>query len=138
MKTTPANKTLQPTATAPASWPMNVPFRNPKTGEVKQVKVGWSWTLFLFSGLFGLPLFLRRLQMWGWMFLALWAVDVVGSSVAPVISVTTVPIFLGLNIFMGVKGNELTGKNLLELGWVFAEPDSETTKTAKATWGITV
>jgi hypothetical protein len=116
---------------------MNVPFKNPRTGEVKQVKVGWSWILFLFSGFFGLPLFLRRLQMWGWIFLALWAVNLVGSSLVPGIAVIMFFIFLGLVIFMGIKGNELTAKNLLDLGWMFAEPESETTKRAKITWGIT-
>lgn len=45
-------------------------FRNPRTGELREVKVGWSWTLFFFSGLFGLPLFLRGLHVWGALFLA--------------------------------------------------------------------
>ncbi|MFZ3033752.1 MAG: hypothetical protein WA138_07055, partial [Parvibaculum sp.] len=51
-------------------------FKNSKTGELKQVKIGWSWTLFFFSSLFGLPLFLRRLYVWGAVELILWVVYV--------------------------------------------------------------
>ena len=78
---------------------VNVTFRNPKTGELKQVKVGWSWILFLFSGLFGLPLFLRRLQMWGWLFFALWAVNLLAASRAPGIFITMQFIILGLRAY---------------------------------------
>lgn len=28
---------------------MKIEMTNPKTGEVKEIKVGWSWILFLFS-----------------------------------------------------------------------------------------
>jgi hypothetical protein len=45
-------------------------------------------------------------------------------------------VFLGLQIFMGIKGNEMTAKNYLESGWVFSEPDSEQVKIAKARWGF--
>ena len=38
---------------------------------------------------------------------------------------------------MGAKGNELTAKNYLELGWGFSDPESETTRHAKTKWGIT-
>ena len=32
---------------------MLVSMKNPKIGEIKEVKVGFSWILFLFSGFFG-------------------------------------------------------------------------------------
>ena len=44
--------------------------------------------------------------------------------------------FLGLEIFVGIKGNELTAKNYLELGWEFTEPDSDVVKMAKGKWGL--
>ena len=53
---------------------MKVAMTNPKTGEVREVKVGWSWILFLFSGFFGLPLFLRKLHVWGGIFLIIWLI----------------------------------------------------------------
>lgn len=122
---------------------MKVAMKNPKTGEIKEVKVGWSWTLFLFSGFFGLPLFLRRLHVWGAIFLALWVVNLVAPAIVPgdegtVIAVILSFVSLGLGIFIAIKGNEMTAKNYLESGWVFVEPDSELTKMAKMRWGITV
>ena len=60
---------------------MKVAMTNPKTGEVKEVKVGWSWILFLFSGFFGLPLFLRKLHVWGGIFLILWIVYIIAPSI---------------------------------------------------------
>ena len=55
---------------------MQVVMKNPRTGQLRDVKIGWSWTLFLFSHFFGLPLFLRKLNMWGCVFLVLTAISV--------------------------------------------------------------
>jgi hypothetical protein len=119
---------------------MKVTMKNPKTGESKEVKVGWSWILFLFSGFFGLPLFLRKLNVWGSIFLVLWVVNLLVPYVvtddSSFLSIFLGLIFLGLAIFLGIKGNEMTAKNYLESGWVFAEPDSQQTKMAKERWGI--
>lgn len=119
--------------------PVKVTMKNPKTGELKEVKIGWSWTLFLFSGFFGLPLFLRKLYVWGGVFLALWILSfaLVGftDGDAPADWILTF-IFFGLEIFVAIKGNELTAKNYLELGWEFTEPDSDTVRMAKGKWGL--
>jgi hypothetical protein len=116
-----------------------VPFKQPRTGEVRTVKVGWSWVLFLWSGVFGLPLFLRRLNVWGAVFLALWAVNLVasfgfaGGGGARGLSLIAM---IGLQIWLGIKGNEMTAKNYLEQGWEFAEPNAEATLEGKARWRI--
>jgi len=122
---------------------MKVAIKNPKTGEIKEVKVGWSWVLFLFSGLFGLPLFLRKLNVWGAVFLSLWVLLMIAPAVilgeeGQTIYILLNLIFLGLEIFLGIKGNEMTVKNYLENNWVFVDPDSELTKMAKMRWGISV
>jgi len=103
--------------------------------------LGWSWTLFLFAGFFGLPLFLRKLNTWGFVFLILWVVNLLGPSVAAgdkglLISTVMFFVFLGLQIWLGVKGNEMTAKDRLEHGWQFAEPQSEATRFARDKWGI--
>jgi hypothetical protein len=110
---------------------------------VKEVKIGWSWPLFLFSGFFGLPLFLRQLHVWGAIYIALWVVFLVILSIEPgearVIFVLPLYIVMfGLQNFVAIKGNEMTAKNYLEKGWTFVEPDSKQTKMAKMRWGITV
>ena len=35
---------------------MKIAMKNPKSGEIKEITVGWSWMLFLFSGCLGIPL----------------------------------------------------------------------------------
>ncbi len=120
---------------------INVPFKNPKTGEVKFVKVGWSWTLFFFAGILGIPLFLRKLNAWGGIFLALWAINfllpnIVRGPDGLVVYTALFLAFFGLTIWVSIKGNELTAKNYLDIGWVFAEPDSEATRFGKMNGGI--
>lgn len=123
---------------------MKVAMTNPKTGEVKEVKVGWSWILFLFSGFFGLPLFLRKLHVWGGIFLILWIVYIIAPSImqneeeALGLMILLNLVFLGLQIWLGIKGNEMTAKNYLELGWNFINPDSDEVKFAKGKWGINI
>lgn len=120
---------------------MKIAIKNVTTGEIKNIKVGFSWSLFLFSGFLGLPLFLRRLNTWGAIFLVLWIVNIMTPSMIPgdkgtIMTIILFFIFLGLQTFVGVKGNEMTVKNYLENGWVFVEPDAESTKVAKMRWGI--
>ena len=120
-----------------------VQFKNLKTGEVKSVKVGWCWTLFLFGGVLGIPLFLRGLKMWGSIMLALWVIVNVGTSIMPASAAELTGSFvglavLGLLILFGMKGNEMTAKNYLENDWEFAEPDSELVSMAKQTWGLSI
>lgn len=121
---------------------MVVSMKNPKIGEIKEVKVGFSWILFLFSVFFGLPLFLRKLYIWGGVFLALWVVHIMlgiigqESETAAIFYVLLQFIFIGLMIFMGIKGNELTAKNYLEQGWEFVDNDSEVVQQAKRKWNI--
>ena len=123
---------------------MKVAMTNPKTGEVREVKVGWSWILFLFSGFFGLPLFLRKLHVWGGIFLILWIVYIIAPSImqneeeALGLMILLNLVFLGLQIWLGIKGNEMTAKNYLELGWNFINPDSDEVKFAKGKWGINI
>jgi len=122
---------------------MKVAMKNPNTGEVKEVKIGWSWTLFLFSGFFGLPLFLRKLHVWGAIYIALWVVFLVTLSIVPgearvIIVLPLYIVMFGLQSFVAIKGNEMTAKNYLKNGWTLVEPDSKLTKMAKMRWGVTV
>ncbi len=121
---------------------MHIRLKNPNTGEIKQIKVGFSWILLFFSAFLGLPLFLRRLYVWGGVFLTLWAVNLLGPAIASspqngaAIQLIMFFVLLGLSIWAGIKGNEMTAKNLLEHGWQFAEPESDSVKFAKIRWRL--
>jgi len=113
---------------------LKVQFNNPKTGQVKSVKLGWSWSLFLSGGFLGIPLFLQGLSIWGAVMASLWAVGLViandtGTFILSVIGV-------GLSIFLGLKGNEMIAKNYLKYGWSFANPENEMVKIAQKQWGV--
>jgi hypothetical protein len=128
---------------------MNITLTNPRTGEFKPIKVGWSWVLFFFAGFWGIPLFLRKLYVWGGIFLFLGITNTCQSWIGNLIAddeltrgaigfgvLVSSIIFMGLNVHIAVKGNELTAKNYLEHGWVFAFPNSMEAMEAKRRWGI--
>ena len=81
--------------------------------------------------------------MWGAVFLVLWVVNFLGPSIVGeggdiLVGVPLFLIFLGLQIWLGIKGNAMTAKNCLDQGWRFAEPQSDTAKFARGKWGILV
>lgn len=121
---------------------MKTALKHSGTGEIRSVKVGWSWVLFLFSWFLGLPLFLRGLPILGAIFLSLFAIKLVLPAVSvnyaqtrDIISLINLLLF-GLSIWLGIKGNEYTGKRLLENGWTFYDPTSESAKYAQQKWRI--
>ena len=124
-------------------------LQNERTGELKKIKVGWSWTLFFFSGVFGIPLFMRRLYVWGGVMIALYLVQIlINAALSPGDDITANDVGvmmesyfvgfvgLGLAIFLGVKGNAMTAKNYLEHGWMFAYPEDGDTEYAKQKWSL--
>ena len=127
-----------------------VQLRNEKTGEIKSIKVGWSWTLFFFSSI-GIPLFMRKLYVWGALILFFWTLDfgirvwemsLANDGQTDLYQVADMlgncfNVLLGIiGIFLAIKGNSMTGKNYLENGWVFADPDSNASQYAKSKWSL--
>lgn len=122
---------------------MKIGMKNPVTGEIKKIKVGWSWTLLFSSIFFGIPLFLRKLHVWGAVFFSLQLAfrSIEGSipkTESSSIFTLYVIIFLVLSIWMALKGNKMTAKAYLEQGWTFDEPDSEEVIYAKKKWGFNI
>ena len=90
-----------------------------------------------------LPQFFRGLTSWGALMAALWGLSLLSAPVLPEESVVAVvlPLWLvstGLQVFFGMKGNEMTAKNYLERGYEFAEPQRPEVTFAKGKWGITL
>lgn len=102
---------------------------NPRTGQWKQVKAGFSWTLLIFSGMFGFPLFLRGLHALGALMLGFWLLNLV----APILAL--VPIII-LQVWLGFSGNRLTAEHLFSQGWQFENPESAESHYAAEKWSI--
>jgi hypothetical protein len=121
---------------------MKVALQNKPTGEIKLQKIGWSWTCFFGSGLLGIPLFVRGLNVWGTIMILLWTADLLVPlfmiSFAFLLSIVVTCIEFGLSIFLGLKANSMAGKRYLETGWEFAEPNSMTTRLARSSWSLPI
>ena len=87
----------------------------------KRVATGFAWDLFLFAGVFGVPLFLRGLPNWGATVLALWRRSLIGvrprARPRSQSELALFAGFLGLQLWLGFIGNRLTARTLLAHGW---------------------
>ncbi|MBI3699188.1 MAG: hypothetical protein HY242_01905 [Afipia sp.] len=120
---------------------IRIALRDLRTAETRLVKVGWSWTIFFFAWLFGIPLFMRKLVSWGFVFLAMNLIFMLTqpnfeNHPASFLWVVTGILQVILIFYLSIKGNELTAKGLLARGWEFVEPQSDITKYAKMRWHI--
>lgn len=140
---------------------MVVTLRQEQSGGHKTIKVGFSWTILFFGGCFGIPLFVRKLNGWGVLFLiatlaSLWLTffaDDFAHFAQDVIQATDDKavlrewffafLFLGIGAALGIsqiwlafKGNELAAKNYLSNGWTFASADAPETRLAEQRWGL--
>lgn len=119
-----------------------VNLQHERTGEIKSVKVGWSWTLFLFSQFWGVPLFLRHLFDWGMINFILSLLFYYSMSLAEadpnelLLALAIGIAAIGVSIYLGLRGNELTAKQLLRAGWIFANPDDVTAQQARREWTL--
>ncbi len=118
-----------------------VAFQHPTSGAVETVKIGFSWTSFLFADFLGIPLFNRRLYIWG-SFMLIWG-SILGLEYLKVFSGKEsswlgTMIFFGflIKIFLGFGVNELAARNYIKKGWTFAYPDSLETKLGQTRWRL--
>ncbi len=122
--------------------PPAIRLRHKQSGKEKRVATGFAWDLFLFSGVFGLPLFWRRLHAWGAIILALWCLDlVIGRVPVSAASAHTAEgvlfaAFLILQLALGFIGNRLTAKAYLAHGWTVDQPGDAGVKRVIARWKL--
>ena len=121
---------------------MKISFKHSGTGDFKTVDTGWSWSLFIASGFLGLPLFFRGLALWGTVMMIAWCLSLVplvvarpGSNLAILDWGLTI-ISLALCVYLGLKGNALTGKCYISLGYEFVNPNSVEARVASQSWGL--
>lgn len=127
-------------------------FIHPITGEKRQVKIGWSWTLFFFWGFYGIPFFVRKMISYG-----------VGAIILPILSGTIFGVimaimfgsslsedeliglffllymfvYLIISILLLVKGNKMTAKYYLNQGFRIENDDEFVKKQVKIAWKFT-
>jgi hypothetical protein len=119
--------------------PASIVLRHPRSGEGRRIKVGFAWDLFLFAGAFGVPLFLRGLHAWGAAILALWLVDLAlgwmaGGMPGTALQSALFVVFLALQLWLGLKGNALTARLLLERGWTLDQPEDAAARRVVERW----
>ena len=93
-----------------------VTMRNPHTGELKQIKDGFSWTSFLFWDCLGIPLFLRGLTGYGIFGLVFGIVTIL---LPPEAMVALLIVSLVVGAWLGSIANPEHEKALLREGWVY-------------------
>jgi len=122
--------------------PPVIRLRHKPTGKERSVLTGFAWDLFLFAGIFGLPLFWRRLPYWGAGVLVLWLLVVVagtlrlGAAATETAQLVLFAAFLILQIGLGFYGNRLTAKTLLHHGWTLDQPSDAGTKRVIEKWKL--
>jgi hypothetical protein len=125
---------------APAA-PPSVLFRHPSGQRAKRVKFGFAWDLFFFSGVFGVPLFLRGLSNWGAAVLGLWVLDLALGRMGRgplhlAAGVALFAAFLGLQIYLGITGNALTARACRARGWTPESTRDPAVRQALQRWGL--
>jgi hypothetical protein len=142
-KTSPAPQRHTPrTSSSSGGGNMLVKLQNDQTRDIKIVRIGFDWPAFFSPIIFGIPHFVRGMHVIGGVLLAISLVQLLplvmemGEGAANWLVFTPALVKLGLAIFFGVKGREQFAKHLLENGYDFSDPDSESVSMAKASWGI--
>lgn len=126
---------------------MFVNFIHPVTGEMRQVKLGVSWTLFLFWWFYGVPFFIRKMISYG-----------IGVIILPFITGLIYSIIMGLffnvsemqdivtffvlliiqnliiSILLLIYGNKMTAKYYVKKGFRIYEQDDYKKRTIQTMW----
>jgi hypothetical protein len=123
--------------------PTSIGFVHKPSGKERRVATGFAWDLFLFAGVFGLPLFWRRLPSWGatvlvlWLFVLIVSIVRVGAEATQIAQLILFAAFLVLQVGLGFYGNRLTARTLLHHGWTVDRPNERGTKLIVEKWRLT-
>ncbi len=117
---------------------MQVVLRHGGSGNMRFIDTGWSWSIFLGAGFFGLPLFFRGMALWGTLMLILWFLQLAVSFTAAGDTLDWLVTFavMGLCLYLGFQGNALSARHFIACGYDFAYPDSPEARFAAERWGV--
>ncbi|HEX3971225.1 MAG TPA: hypothetical protein VHX19_07865 [Stellaceae bacterium] len=122
--------------------PLSIGFVHKASSRERRVATGFAWDLFLFAGVFGLPLFWRRLSSWGaavlvlWLFVLLVSLVRVTAEPTQVAQLILFAAFLILQVWLGFFGNRLTARTLLHHGWTIDRPNDRGNKLVIEKWKL--
>lgn len=124
---------------------MFVNFIHPVTGEKRQVKIGWSWTLFFFGTFFGIPFFIRKMYSWAILMCLLLisylttvflSIESRADEANLYLTLFQFALF-GLQGYFLVDGNKMTAKYYLNQGFRIENDDEFVKKQVKIAWKFT-
>jgi hypothetical protein len=122
--------------------PVSIGFKHKPSGRERRIGTGFAWDLFLFAGVFGLPLFWRRLPSWGsavlvlWLFVLIVSIVRVGNEATQIAQLVLFAAFLVLQIGLGFYGNRLTAQTMLHHGWTVDQPNDRGNKLVIEKWKL--
>ena len=125
---------------------MYATFKHPVTGEMRNLKIGFSWTVLFFAGAFGIPLWIRRLHIPATIMCVLWlggfilqaqietarTYDTRDTAIAALLMLAIGQFVYQL--YLAFNANEMAAKNYLREGWKFADENSEISRHARMQW----
>lgn len=117
-------------------------FKNPKTGEIQSTGTGFNFPLSAFSIAWGIPLFIKNLHSWGYIYLTFMSVYLLlypqfrnrefGAIIVFILVIGT------LSTYLGFKGNRILAINYLQNGWQIQNPDEVEVLEAFRKWGLEI
>jgi hypothetical protein len=122
--------------------PGRIYYKNPKTGEVQSTGTGYNLTLSAFSIVWGIPLFIKKLHSWGYIYLTFMSVYLLLYPQFKNREFGAIIVFIlfagGLSTYLGVKGNRLLAINYLENGWRLQNPSDKEVIEVLKKWGLEI
>lgn len=112
---------------------MHISLRQPGTGKVVGLKVGFSWFFLLLTPFYGIPLFLKGLWEQGLIMLAIGLIGIAvqGTNAASFVGL----ILIAAAIFYEISGNKFVARRLLIRGWK-PEGTDEALSYARSKWRL--
>ena len=130
---------------------------DPDTGEKAEMTIGFNLQILLLGGLFGLPLFFKKLWGWAWGLFLLSAANFffLYSHFQRILSATTIEeyeaamqrvsgpaeniieaLLIVIVVLLSVKGNRWAVERLLKKGWRFENTEDALVKDVVRKWNL--
>lgn len=112
---------------------MYVTLKEPTSGKVRNLKVGFSWFFLLATPFYGIPQFANGIWKHGLAvaLIGMFAVAAMGSPASSLVGL----MLIAAALFYGIKGNQIVAKSLLAKGWRF-DSDEHSVSQARIRWGL--